>query len=82
MKKLQIISKAKADKILVDSLFNPVNGRTLNRMKLDNGKYKPGEKYIGREVQASDGVLAVYPVSRNDNDGAYTQLMCVCIQNG
>jgi hypothetical protein len=38
MKTLKIGTKTQANKILLDSLFNPVNGKTLNRMKYCNGK--------------------------------------------
>jgi len=75
--RMTIISKAQADKILVNSLFQPVNGKTLSRMKYCNGKYKPGV-YIGREIEcASDDVKAIYPQSGRDSEGAYVHLMCI-----
>jgi hypothetical protein len=76
MKKLKIGTKAQANKILLGSLFNPINGKTLNRMKYCNGKYKPGS-YIGRELEVSDGVHAVFTESRKDSDGPYVRLMCI-----
>ncbi len=78
MKKLTIGTKAQADKVLVNSLFQPVSGRTLNTMKYDGGKYKPDQSYVGREVEVSDTVHALYVVKRRDSDGAYAQVMCVC----
>ena len=77
MKVLQITTKTKADAILVDSLFNPVNGRTLNRMKYCTGKYKPGA-YVGTDVRVSDDVHAVYTSRQRDKDGPFIRLMCVC----
>ena len=77
MRKLTIGTKAQADRVLVDSLFKPVNGRTLRIMKFCNGKYKADTSFIGREVEASDEVYAVYQVKRKDADGPYTQLMAV-----
>jgi len=74
---LTIGTKAQADKILVNSLFQPVNGKTLNHGKYDGGKYKAGVSFIGREVEVSDGVHALYMVKRKDADGPYQQIMCV-----
>jgi hypothetical protein len=79
MKTLQITSKSKADKILIDSLFNPVNGKTLSVIKFDGGKYKvkPDKPYIGREVECDESIHAIYPVRRKDSDGGYIALHCV-----
>jgi hypothetical protein len=76
MKTLKIGTKTQANKILLDSLFNPVNGKTLNRMKYCNGKYKPGS-YIGREMEVGDNVHALFTESRKDSDGSYVRLMCI-----
>jgi hypothetical protein len=76
MKKLKIGTKTQANKILLDSLFNPVNGKTLNRMKYCTGKYKPGS-YIGRELEVSDGVHALFTESRKDSEGHYVRIMCI-----
>lgn len=76
MKKLKIVTKSQADSVLVDSLFRA--GGTLQTMRFDMGKYKADVSLIGREVQASDDVFAVYQVSRRDGDGPYRALMCVC----
>ncbi len=78
MKKLQIGRRAQAEKVLVDSLFKPVSGRTLTTMKYDGGKYRAGAHLIGKEVEVSDDVFALYPVKRHDSYGPYTQIMCVC----
>jgi len=76
MKKLKIGTKTQANKILLDSLFNPVNGKTLNRMKYCTGKYKPGS-YIGRELEVSDEVHALFTESRKDSNGHYVRIMCI-----
>jgi len=76
MKKLKIGTKSQANKILLDSLFNPVNGKTLNKMKYCNGKYKPGS-LIGREIEVVDSVHALFTESRKDSDGPYVRLMCI-----
>lgn len=78
---MRIVTKREADKILVNSLFKPVNGSTLNVRKFDNGKYEwtgKAKDYVGREVSDIKGVHAVYPERRQDKDGAYCQLMCIC----
>ena len=79
MKTIRIVTKAQANKVLVESLFKPVNGRTLNDMKYDGGKYKinPDVPYIGREVEVSDNIHALYAVRRKDADGHYVQLRCI-----
>jgi hypothetical protein len=76
MKILKIGTKTQANKILLDSLFNPVNGKTLNKMKYCNGKYKPGS-FIGREIEVGDDVHALFTESRKDSDGPYVRLMCI-----
>lgn len=77
MKTLKIGTKSQADKLLVASLFTPINGKTLNVGRYDMGKYKPGS-YVGRELtNCPDDVLAVYAASGRDSDGAYVKLMCV-----
>jgi len=76
---MKIVTKAQADKVLVDSLFNPVNGQTLRVEKYDCAKYRADRNFIGREIDnASNRIKAIYPVRRRDSDGAYVQLMCVC----
>ena len=78
--KMKVISKAQADKILVNSLFKPVNGKTLSIGKFDSGKYQwhgSAKHYVGRDVPDIKGVHAVYCVRRQDSDGPYAQLMCV-----
>lgn len=78
---MKIVTKKQADDILVNSLFKPVNGRTLNIRKFDSGKYKwtgKAKDYVGTEVTDISGVHAVYPERRVDKDGPYCQLMCIC----
>ena len=79
MKKIRIGTKAQADKVLVASLFKPVDGKTLNDMKYDGGKYKsnPDVPYIGREVEVSDNIHALYAVRRKDAEGPYVQIRCI-----
>ena len=79
MKKLTIGTKRQADAVLVDSLFRPVNGRTLSDMKFDGGKYSvtPATPYKGREVEVDDRIHALYTVRRADADGVYVQIRCV-----
>lgn len=76
MKTLKISTKSHADSVLVNSLFQ--SGGTLQTIRFDMGKYKPDVSLLGREVQASDDVYAIYQVSRRDGDGPYRALMCVC----
>ena len=78
---MKIIKKTEADRILTDSLFNPVNGKTLKVMKFDGAKLEwhgSLKAYIGRDVPDIRGIHAVYCVRRQDSDGAYAQLMCIC----
>ena len=78
---MNIISKREANKLLVDSLFNPVKGGTLNIEKYDNGKYEwhgSQKAYIGKETRHIEGVHAVYVERRTDSNGAYAQIMCMC----
>lgn len=77
---MKIISKKQAKNILINSLFNPVNGHTLNINKFDKGKYKwlgSQKTYIGKEVIDIEGVHAVYVERRQNKNGAYAQLMCI-----
>lgn len=80
MKTITITSKRNASNLILDSLFTPVNGRTLIEMKHDGGKYStsPEVPYIGRTIEVRDECHAVYPVRRKDADGAYIQFMSVC----
>jgi hypothetical protein len=77
MKTLKIVKKSQADKILTESLFRPINGKTLNRGLYDSGKYAVKD-FIGREVNnAPDSVYAIYPVTRSDSHGKYVALYCI-----
>ena len=75
-KKITIVSKRKADTMLLDSLFHPVNGQTLTRTRYDMGKYKPA-KFIGREIECAEHVQAIFTQSRKDSDGPYIALYCL-----
>ena len=77
---MKVIKKSEAMKIHTNSLFQPVNGKTLNIGKFDSGKYQwhgSQSHYIGRDVPNLDGVHAVYVERRQDSDGPYAQLMSV-----
>ena len=77
---MKIVSKKQANDILINSLFKPVNGKTLNDNKFCTGKYKwtgRASDYIGKDVPDLRGVHAVYVVRRNDSDGAYAQMRCI-----
>ena len=74
---MQVITKKEADRILVSSLFNPINGRSLNPERLDLGKYKVGQAYVGREVQVPESVRAVWMERRRDRDGPYMAAFCL-----
>jgi len=76
MKTIKVGTKSQADSVLVNSLFRA--GGTLQSMRFDMGKYKADVSLIGREVQCSDDVHAIYQVSRRNADGPYRALMCVC----
>lgn len=75
---MKVITKRQADAILVESLFKPVNGCTLNVDRFDMGKYrgKPSD-YIGRDVPDIRGVHAVYPFAGRDSDGPYVGPRCL-----
>lgn len=70
--KIKIISKKDASK--VKQLFPH-----LVCMKYDGGKYKwsgTSSEYIGREINKTSSVKAVWVERRQDSDGPYAQLMC------
>ncbi len=77
MKTIQITTKSQANRMQVDSLFVPVNGRTLSKAKYSSGKYKPGAFPKGREIEVSENIHAVWSESRKDSDGAYSALFCL-----
>ena len=77
---MQIVSKKKAMDILTNSLFNPVNGGTLNTSKFCAGKYNWTGKaadYVGKVVPDIKGVHAVYVQRRTDSNGPYAQMMAI-----
>ena len=77
---MKIISKREANSILTNSLFKPVNGKTLSIGKFDSGKYEwhgSQKHYIGKEVQDIEWVHAVYVERRADSNGPYAQIMCI-----
>ena len=74
---MKVVTKAQAKKILLNSLFRPINGSTLITEKFDDGTYRVDQSYIDRDVNDLPGVHAVYPVRKRDRDGPYVQLMCI-----
>ena len=77
MKTIQIVTKSQANRMQVESLFVPVNGRTLSKAKYCGGKYKPGSFPKGREINVSENVHAVWSESRKDVEGPYSVLYCL-----
>jgi hypothetical protein len=75
MKQLEMGTKAQADKTLTASLFKPVNGKTLSRMRYDMGKY--GNNMKGKTVEVADNVMALWTEKRKDSDGAYWAVFCL-----
>lgn len=79
-----VTTKAKADKMLLESLFNPT--KSLTRIKFDSAKYKwlgSQKKHIekfGEYVQskASDNVRVIWFEQRRDQYGSYCQIMSLC----
>ncbi len=78
MKKLEIGTKAQADKVLTESLFKPVNGRTLRRMRYDMGKYANAMR--GKQIEVSDEVAALWSERRKDAHGPYWAVFCLSTQ--
>jgi hypothetical protein len=82
---MKTITKRKADKLLVESLFNP--GGSLTPIKYCTGKYNwlgsqkaciahYGEK-LKEQLAKKDHVKAVWFERRTDSDGVYCQIMCL-----
>lgn len=72
MKEITITSKYKADKVLINSLFQ--KGGTLNKIKYCTGKYKNSGN--GKKIQVSNDVMAVWSERRTDKWGKYYVLYC------
>ena len=78
MKTITITTKRKADALHVESLFKPVNGRTLIKERYDMGKYKAEVSLTGRTLDnCSDSVVAVWSEVRRDSNGPYRALFCL-----
>jgi hypothetical protein len=81
---MKVTTKKQAMNILTQSLFKPVNGKTLSVGKFDNGHYQwhgSQSYYVGKEVLDIEWVHAVYVERRQDKDGPYAQLMAVHEEN-
>lgn len=77
---MKIIKKTTADKLALESLFKPINGRSLKVERFDSGKYAtPASAFVGKEVVELEGVHAVYPVRKQDKNGAYVALYCLTV---
>lgn len=63
--------------MLTESLFKPVNGRTLSRERYDRGKYRSDVDFVGRQVETPDHVVALWTERRSDIDGPYKALFCL-----
>lgn len=78
MKQVTIISEYAARK-LKKELQTASEVHTVDVMKYCTGKYRVDQDvpFVGRVVNASDDVLAIWPTRRKDKDGPYIQLMCM-----
>lgn len=74
-KPIVIGTKAQADKVLVESLFKPVDGKTLKRERYDMGKYAHNHK--GQTVEVSTDIAALWMERREDLHGVYWALFCL-----
>ena len=77
MHSLNVVSKSSAMKI-------KLNHTNTKIMKYCNGKYQwygTANYYIGKEVECSSNVLAIYVERRQDSHGAYARMMCVVKQS-
>jgi hypothetical protein len=77
MKTITITNKRNANSILLDSLFNPINGGTLNKARYDMGKYDPKVNFQGRKMQVEDHIYALWSENRRDKNGAYKAMFCL-----
>jgi hypothetical protein len=78
MKTITITTKSKADALHVESLFKPVNGRTLVKERYDKGKYKSEVNLVGRVLDnCPDSVIAVWSEAKRDLHGPYKALYCL-----
>ena len=70
---MKIVSKSKAASLGI------LSNKIVTVTNFDGGKYKgDSSDYYGRDVQDIRGVIAVFPVTRYDDDGKYISLKCVC----
>ena len=77
-KQMIIGTKAQAKKLQVESLFKPVNGRTLSVSRWDMGAYNNNLR--GREIEVPAHVSALWTEKRKDKDGEYFALFCLTSQ--
>jgi len=75
MKTIQVTNRAKANAMQVESLFNPVSGKTLSKLRYDMGKYN--NSGVGRDAEVSDDVYALWSERRSDSDGPYYAMYCL-----
>lgn len=77
-KTLVIGTKVNAEKLMVESLFRPINGQTLKRARYDMGKY--AHSHIGKTVEVIDGTVALWTERRKDSHGPYWALFCLSVE--
>ena len=69
MKTLQITTRRKAEQASIQTLFNPIGGKTATRkMRYDRGKYAPDANLVGRTIEVSDDVAAIFVKRHNLED--------------
>jgi len=77
MKTLQITTRRKAEQASIQTLFNPIGGKTATRkMRYDRGKYAVGPNLVGQTIEVSDDVAAIFVKRQRDKDGPYQALWC------
>lgn len=74
---MEILSKHKADRAIVDSLFTTGGTLACRKERFDMGKYQ--KTIIGRDVPEyyNDKIHLVWAERRKDKDGPYYALFCV-----
>lgn len=81
MKTLQITTKAKAYSEHEGSIYtNATPWGTLKQERYDMGHYKwqgTAKAYEGTEVDAIDGVVALWMERKTDSSGPYAALYCL-----
>lgn len=74
MKQITIGTKTQGNRVIIESLFKPVNGKTLSAFRHDRGKYRMDGSFIGRVIETSERCFALWMETRRDSDGPYRAL--------